>query len=325
MRGELLIYVAAVAAIALLILSFWLPRGRIAAAMMRSRRSAYLLIPLFAIGFAACLWSVAADRSAHSFQRQSDPVAVAVAFDLSPSMLATPDPRGGLEHPPRFLRARSALLGLFREIERHDRPIFVAVVGFTEQAELLMGWSPNLTQAREVVRYALEPGIFDGAGTSIEAAAASIERVFAMLPEAFRGARRVAIVASDGEDTMRPASFGYALETISQSGSDVIALQTGFLDRDEGIPTYDPAGEFAGFRTMGGERFTVPDASAMNAISAAAVGRGIYVRAEGRDVVDSMVGFIIDDLERRTALDAALLSTLGMFGVASILCGLLIR
>ena len=105
--------------------------------------------------------------------------------------------------------------------------------------------------------------------------------------------------------------------------AETIALQAGLLDRSEGLPTYGTLGEFAGFRSIRGELFTVPDVATMTAIADA--GRGLYVRAESPGAVDSMVAFAADGNLGSRVPDAAWLSAFGMFAVVSTLCAVIIR
>ena len=123
---------------------------------------------------------------------------------------------------------------------------------------------------------------------------------------------------------MRASSFAYALEALAEADFDTIALQTGFTDMNEGIPTYGRVGEFTGFRTMRGDRFTVPDVAAMYSIAEASTGRGMHVHAEHDVAAERMVGFAVGDYAGG-APDAAWLSTFGMFAVVSLLCAVIIR
>jgi hypothetical protein len=147
-----------------------------------------------------------------------------------------------------------------------------------------------------------------------------------MLPESVQeDSRKIAIIVSDGEDTMRASSFDYAKSALEKSSFDTIALQTGLLDKSEGLPVYGSVGEFAGFRSMRGEIFTVPDVGAMTTIANAPAGRGLYVRAESPTAVERMLQFAADGGGTSGTPDAAWLSTFGMFAVVSMLCVVILR
>ena len=260
---------------------------------MRDVIGYYLLI---VAGLGLCLWSLTSERSGFTFERQSSPLAIAIAFDLSPSMLAIPDPEFNGEYPPRFERGKAVLLEFVRALEERDEPVIVSVVGFTKNANIIMGWDQSTAQVRDILDYAVSPDLFGSSGTSIEAAAKSLASVFAMLPEPLQSSsRQLAIIVSDGEDTMRAASFDYAKQELAEAGFDTIALQTGLIDRDEGVPTYGQVGEFTGFRVMQGDSYTVPDFAAMSAIAIASGGRGLHVHAESQAAVGRMLQFAIGD------------------------------
>jgi hypothetical protein len=285
-----------------------------------------LPLALAAAGIAMSLWSALADRPSYTFARDSSPVAIAIAFDLSPSMLAVPHPELDGPYPARFERAQTVLVDLLRGIEERRESVIVGILGFTKQADILMGWDQGTVQARDILRFAVSPDLLGSSGTSFEAGVKSLNKLFSMLPdEARASSRKIAIIVSDGEDTMRASSFGYATSDIESGDFDVIALQAGLLDRSEGIASFDAAGQFTGFRSMGGSAHTVPDAAAMTALAAAAADAGLYVRAEAQDSVQRMLDFTLAGGGRAGGTDPALLSTFGMFAVVSLLCALIIR
>ncbi len=325
MRDATSYYFIAAAAIAVLGFMYWMRSDRRATVILHSRSLIGLLV-LISTGLALSLWSVSLERSAHTFERQSDPIAIAIAFDLSPSMLAIPDPALGSEHLPRFERGKSVLLDYIRALEEQGQPVIVAVVGFTKNANVIMGWDQNTAQVYDILNYAVSPDLFGSSGTSVEAAAKSLHAAFAMLPEEIRtSSRQLAIIVSDGEDTMRASSFEYAKQELSDGGFDTIALQTGLADQNEGVPTYGSVGEFTGFRNMQGELYTVPNFAAMSDIAQASDGRGLHVRAEAPASVAEMRQFTLDGDARIAAPDAKWLSTLGMFAVVSLLCAVILR
>ena len=318
-------YSVVAVAIAVVIAAYWARPGRRALVLSRPRNLLGLLA-LIGAGIGLSLWSVALQRSAFTFERQSDPIAIAIAFDLSPSMLAIPHPQLDSEYLPRFERGKSVLLEYFRELEAQGEPIIVSVVGFTREADIIMGWDQSTAQVTEILDYAVSPDLFGSSGTSIEAATTSLERIFSMLPAAVRKtSRQLAIVVSDGEDTMRASSIDYAKQELAASDFDTIALQTGLIDTDEGVPIYGRAGEFTGFRRMGGETYTVPNFATMGMIAESSGGRGLHIHAEAPTAVEHMLQFTLGDDRRHTALDATLLSTFGMFAVVSMLCAAILR
>ena len=318
-------YLLAAIIIAVAVCAYWARPARRAAIVKQPRQLLGLLI-LIVAGLGLCLWSVTLERSAYTFERQSSPVAIAIAFDLSPSMLAIPNPDIDEEHPPRFERGKAVLLEYIRALEEQGEPVIVSVVGFTKNANIIMGWDQSMAQVHEILDFAVAPDLFGSSGTSIEAAVKSLNSVFSMLPEELQTtSRQLAIIVSDGEDTMRASSFDYAKKELADAGFDTIALQTGLIDRNEGVPTYGRVGEFTGFRRMGGKLYTVPDFAAMSAIAQASAGRGLHVRAESATAVERMLQFTIGTDARVAAPDAKWLSTFGMFAVVSLLCAVILR
>lgn len=324
MPGGLLLYTSAALAILGVAFTYWsrAPRRRASRANLPTVSLVWITVGL---GLASCLWSVYLERPALSYEHRVEPLALAIAFDLSPSMLAIPHPEVAPEALPRYLRGRNALLGLLQGIEEREAAAIVAIVGFTRHADVMMGWNRNIRQAREVIHHALSPEVFNGSGSSIEAATDALTDVFQMLPPVFDNARRLAIIVSDGEDTMRKASFGYAIDTISRAGFEVIALQTGALDADEGVPVYDRRGSFEGFERIGGELYTRPDVTVMEALARAHPDRGLYLRAEAQGASRYMLDFAYGATSGRNGFDTALLPTLGMFGAVLVLLAWIIR
>ena len=173
MAGQLTPYLVAAAVIVALAALYWLvPRRRAVAATRPFRLAA--LLGLTAAGIAFSLWSVALERSTLTFEQQSSPLAIAIAFDLSPSMLAVPDPGIDGHHPPRFERGKQVLVEFLATLEERREPVIVAVIGFTKRASIVMGWDRSTAQVRDILSYAVAPDLFGSAGTSFEAAAKSL-------------------------------------------------------------------------------------------------------------------------------------------------------
>ena len=124
---------------------------------------------------------------------------------------------------------------------------------------------------------------------------------------------------------MRASSFAYAKQELANAGFDTIALQTGLIDENEGVPTYGRVGEFTGFRIMRGAMYTVPDFAAMSTIADASVGRGLHLRAESETTVERMLQFTVGRHAGVATPDATWLSTFGMFAVVSLLCAFILR
>lgn len=324
MPGELSLYATAAIAVLGAAFAYWSASARRRA--LRANLPAVSLLWLTgSLGLVFCLWSVYLERPALNYEHRVEPLALAIAFDLSPSMLAIPDPAVAPEALPRYQRGRDALLGMLQGIEERDAGAIIAIVGFTRHADVMMGWNRNVSQAGEVIHHALSPEVFGSSGSSMEAAASALADVFDMLPDTFGDARRLAIIVSDGEDTMRKESFGYAVETISRAGFEVIALQAGSLDTDEGVPAYDGREQFVGFERIGGELYTRPDVAAMEALARTHEDRGLYLRAEAPDAARRMLDFAYGSTPGRNGFDTALLPALGMFGAVFALLAWIIR
>lgn len=325
MNGDTLVFVAAATTATLAIFYYWRSVRRRSANSVQ-RRPLVTTIALVLLGFAFCAWSAMLDRPAYSYTPHDGPIAIAVAFDLSPSMLAIPDPIFDPDNTPRYVRARIALLELFRILEERRVNVLVSLIGFTRSAEVLMGWDSSSSQIREIVEYGLSPELFTSSGTSIEAAVDSLVDVFGMLPEDLREtSRRIAILVSDGEDTFPRSFLGYAREEVASASFDVIALQAGLLDTSEGVPRYGQVGEFLGFEPMGGDLYTVPDVEAMSAISSAASERGLYVRAEDPSAVEQMLRFTGGVQIDSGKPDNRTVAIMGLFAVVTLLCARILK
>ncbi|HET6629663.1 MAG TPA: vWA domain-containing protein [Woeseiaceae bacterium] len=240
-------------------------------------------------------------------------------------MLAVPDPTFDRHLPPRYERARTVLLPVFAALEERGKSVIVASLGFTRDSGVLVGWSDDGAQIRSVLEHDLVPGLFTRAGTSLEAAVDELVDVFDTLPNSLREeSRRVAILVSDGEDTTDRSWLPYALDRLSSSPLQVIALQTGSLQYDEGVPRYGELGEFLGFERMGGALYTVPNAKAMGAIASAPRRGGLYVRAEDPAATERILQFL--DSSRSGGTDRNMLAfVLLLFAVTTLLCARILR
>ena len=324
MGGPFGLYVAGIVIVLLASAAYWLaPVRRAGIASHRERLAA--LLAVVAAGLGIGLWSVAEERTALTYEQQPNPLAIAIAFDLSPSMLAIPHPDIDDPAAPRFERGKAVLLDLLASLEERGEPVIVAVIGFTTRASIIMGWDQSTAQVRDILDHAVAPELFGSSGTSIEAAVNALDDAFAMLPENLRSTeRRLAILVSDGEDTMRASSFDYAIETLERADFDIIAMQTGLSDRNEGIPVYDAIGKFRQFRAVRGEPYTRPDFAAMNTVADATPGRGLHVHAEAPGTAQQILEFATG-VDAGRAPDSAWLSTLAMFVVVATLCAVLVR
>jgi hypothetical protein len=260
--------------------------------------------------------SLRSAQSAQTFTREGNPLVIAIAFDLSPSMLATPNPQLEPERLPRFKRARDVLLTYFDSLhDAQQRPI-VSMIGFTKEAEVLMGWDHSTRQIRDVLQYGLVPDLLGNSGSSLQAALGKLTDVFRTLPAQYRDSqRKLAIVVSDGESSLPPAALEYALKDLAAADYDVISLQAGLLEADEGVPSFGDLGEFRGFATFSGRIHTVPDAAAMQAVAQAAKLRGLYVRAEDAKAAQRMLSFSMQSEGAGKSIDTTLLFAIAMFAV----------
>lgn len=320
MNGGTQFYIAAAIVAGLAIFLYW----RVVERDYQSAvppRPALITIGLVMLGFALCIWSVVLDRPDYSFTPQKNPIAIAIAFDLSPSMLAVPDPVFDRRVPARHTRARAMLLELFETLEERRGNVLVSLVGFTREAEILMGWDNSTTQIRDLLEHGLSPDLFTTSGTNIESAVTTLSGVFDMLPDDLQDtSRKIAILVSDGEDTTPRSFFGYALEEVAAGSFDVVALQTGLLDTSEGIPRYGQVGEFLGFQVVGGKTHTLPNVDAMIALSNATTQRGLYVRAEDPAAVEQTLQFTAHEGIDVGNLTGRLAAALGLFAVVALLC-----
>lgn len=326
MQSTELYFVAMLIILSLIVVTYWAMPARRGIIMARPVALSALVVVTLA-GFVLSYASLSAETAEYTYVREENPFAIAIAFDLSPSMLAIPHPAAHQEDvAPRFVRGKGVTRDFLRHLEDNGEVAYVSIVGFTRQADILMGWDNNPAQVRDIVEYALAPDLLGSSGTSFEAAANSLDDVFRLLPANLQASsRKLAIIVSDGEDTMRSSSFGYAVEQLAQTNIDTIAVQVGLLDHSEGIPVFGEFGEFENFRTIRGTAHTVPDVAAMTSIANASLGRGMHVRAESPDAVQSMLDFATASRGAQRGTDAVLLSTLGMFTVLATMCAAIIR
>lgn len=323
MSAVFLAYCTAAAAVLCTVAAFWLRRDL--SARLRASPATILWLCCVVAGVGFCLWSVALERPDHSFDKGGSPMAIAIAFDLSPSMLAIPAPQFEAETQPRFERGKQVLVSFFDAIEEQRKPVIVSIIGFTRQANVLMGWDESVAQVREVLEFAVTPELFDSYGTSVEAAATAVGNVFEMLPQRLEDSRKLVIVVSDGEDTVSDSSLGYALESFANANVDLVALQTGLLDRAEGVPVYDTLGTFTGFRRMSTGIHTVPRTENMVAVAGSAAGRSLHLRAENEDSAKRLVQFAVRDDAFAGTIDPGLVPALGMFFIVSLICAMVLR
>lgn len=283
------------------------------------------VIVLIGLALALVVWSAYLDRPSYSYTTADNPAAIVIVFDLSPSMLARPDPTLYPDVQPRYVRGKAVLNGLFRTLEDRQEDIIVSLIGFTRKAGVIMGWDSNVSQIREMLQYGLEPDLFTSTGTSMEEGVKSLAHAFDSLPENLRQTnRKTAILVSDGEDTATTSYLSYALEAVQEESFSIVALQTGLLHTDEGVPRYGEVGEFKGFEQIGGRLYTVPDVDAMTQVSRAA-GRGLYVRAEDPEAVAKILQFIGNE-RMSSANELEKVGVIaGLFLLAALLLGRLLR
>lgn len=259
------------------------------------------------------------DRPVYNYSLNENPVAISIAFDLSPSMLAIPDPAVSPGAESRFERGRQVLYELFRNLEDKQENVIVSMIGFTENAQVILGWESNITQVREMLEFVVSPELFTSTGTSIEAAINALAGSFATLPENMReSSQKVAILVSDGEDTLPYSYLEYAVEKVESGSFDMISLQTGLLGESEGVPEYGEFGEFLHFTPMSGKLFTVPDVDTMMQISEVDSHSGLYVRAEDPAAAVKVLNFIGSNSAGDAGIDRRSVILLALFLVVTL-------
>ena len=284
------------------------------------QRPSWLISILVGLALLLTLWTVWLERPSYIYTPEANPVAISIAFDLSPSMLAIPDPSSNPGFPPRYQRGISVLLELLGELEDRQIDVMVSMIGFTEKAEVIMGWESNISQIREMLQYVLSPDLFTKTGTSVEAATKALIQSFNILPENLKNdATKVAILVSDGEDTSTYSYIDYVVEELEAGDFDIIDLQTGLLDQDEGVPKYGEFGEFLEFQMMRGKMYTVPDVETMRRLVEIPSHRGLYVRAESAGTAGKMLDFIASSSGAGIGMDQKLAVILGLFLIIGVL------
>lgn len=265
--------------------------------------------------------SIWIDRPVSSFKPDNIPISIVVAFDLSPSMLAIPDPNQRPEFLPRYVRARNVLQKVFGSFEERRVPVNIALIGFTSKAEILMGWDKGTSQLREILDVGLSPGLFTSSGTNLEAAVTTIVRLFDMLPvETREASQKIVIIVSDGEDTTSKEMLRYAIDELSGQPFQVVSLHVGLSDANEGVPRYDHAGEFLGFEAMSGNTYSTPDAGTMRNLSRSTAKRGLFVRAEQDNAVQAILAATQSDQRPETDDAARSFLALSLFLLTALVC-----
>ncbi len=302
----------------LAIVIYWLVLTYRSEDLNYNQPSKYVL-GLVIAGLGLIIWSTLNDRPNYSYSLNEDPIAISIAFDLSPSMLAIPEPSLNEENETRFERGRKRLFELFQELEDRQENIIVSMIGFTEKAQVILGWESNIAQITEMLEFVISPELFTSTGTSIEAAINSLAGSFNTLPQNLRDkSHKIGILISDGEDTLPYSYLEYAVEKVEAGTFDMVTLQTGLLGENEGVPEYGEFGEFLHFTPMSGKLFTVPNVDTMMQLSQIDSHRGLYVRAESPDSVNRMLQFIggadsgIGDIDKTAAILLGLFLTISL-------------
>jgi hypothetical protein len=278
------------------------------------------VLTLVLVAMGLTVWSTVNDRPRYSYSLNENPIAIAIAFDLSPSMLAIPDPSVNTENQTRFERGRARLSELFKAMEDRQENVIVSMIGFTEKAQVILGWESNISQINEMLDYVISPELFTSTGTSIEAAINAMAGSFNTLPQSMRDkSHKIGILVSDGEDTLPYSYLEYAVEKVESSAFDMVTLQTGLLGENEGVPEYGEFGEFLHFTPMSGRLFTVPNVETMMQLSQIDSHRGLYVRAESPDSVDRMLQFIGGGNNGAGSIDKSAAILLGLFLIMSLI------
>lgn len=233
-------------------------------------------------------------QGAGELRAPGDPVFVAIVADVSLSMATMPEPLGQEEVGTRLQRTRRTLLTLLTELESSARPVMIGVSAFTTKAETILSWDDNLPQVREAVEYVLTPGLLTESGSDLGAALEGAERLFELLPDAYResDSGKFLLLVSDGEQNVESADTATAIGNLRHAGVKIIALHVGLSEVPEGLPHYDEAGTFAGFDPVGGQLFSVPDPAVMRAIAGSAPQQGLFAKAEDEDAARNMMEFI---------------------------------
>ena len=292
----------------------------------RRQKPPVITIALIVAGLALTSGSILLDRTRSSFAPSVDPVAILIAFDLSPSMLAIPDPTLYPGVQPRYLRARQILQDVLKALEERGAAVTVALLGFSKDAEIMMGWDSSVSQLREILQYGLSPDLFTSSGTRIEAAVETVIEVFDMLPaeQKDRG-RKVTIFVSDGEDTSSGEYLRYAIAELAEHPFDIVALQAGILGVNEGVPRFSPAGEFLGFDVMSGNVYSTPDANTMLTMSRSGSARGLYVRSEQAGSAAEIIDFLAGKRSLQQNISTRFLITFLLLCVSVLLCARALR
>lgn len=287
----------------------------------RSRDSALACL-VGALGIGLVIWFAWTRAPQLTEDRQAEPLVLAIAMDLSPSMLARPVPLGDNAVLPRFERSLRVVADVIDGLQASDAHYLISITGFAGDAGVLIGWDDNLAAIREALDYTVTPELFAENGTSLEAAARSIDELFALLPVRFAAARRVVLFVSDGEDTERPSDVRYAAERLRRSNASIIALQVGLAERNEGIPVYNDLGAFQGFRVLDGRKFTRPDPDAMRELAGGRA--GFFIRAEDPSA-SSQILEQLRSARPAVSLDTRLVPLLGMFILTFLLLLLVLK
>jgi len=304
--------------VALATVCYWLLSAARSDPLIRNRLSPGTVILVFT-ALVLTVWTGYSARPSYVYQVSENPLAIAIAFDLSPSMLAIPDPATYPGAKSRFQAGLSVLNNLLRILDENQENILVSMIGFTGKAEVIMGWEGNMSQIREIFEHVLSPELFTSSGTNMENAIKALIGTFNRLPPGMQqNSARIAILVSDGEDTTPYSYIDYVEKQLETANFDLIALQTGLIGTNEGVPVYGEFGDFLGFQSMGGRVYTLPDAETMIRLANAS-GRGLYVSVEDPDATEKILDFVGSKRLNSGELDLRLSLVLTLFAVVTLI------
>lgn len=236
------------------------------------------------------------------FLRQGDedaagsnaPILLAISADVSLSMGTLPEPSVLDGVGSRLERAQAVLLPLLSTLGASGRPVMVSISAFTIKAETILAWDDDVSLGQEIVEFVLTTGLLTEAGSDLGVALSGVLPLFESLPEEYADPAypKYLLVVSDGEQTEGGQMNEASLAKLRELGVSVIALHVGLDGVQEGLPVYDEAGDFIGFEEVSGRIFSAPNPEIMRVISGAGEGRGLFVRAEPGDAVETITDFI---------------------------------
>ena len=116
MQSTELYFFAMLIILSIAVVFYWAMPARRGIVVERPLALSALIIVTLA-GFVLSYVSLSGETAEYTYDRQENPLAIAIAFDLSPSMLAIPHPASQENVAPRYVRGKAVIRDFLRHLE----------------------------------------------------------------------------------------------------------------------------------------------------------------------------------------------------------------